>query len=571
MTSTSDTQQIDATTSEEQDERLQASERATDEIPAEQLAIDVTTETDDEEMGSAETDTLLVPSNGRRREHVPALGRSYSQDSVISTQSAPPPYELYPPARTVLGRMYNWLRKIPRFTTHQAIYLPTLPLRRSRSRRTTSSVSFTSIDSFASSAYPTTCCSYYYHYIAAHCPTLPRFVLPAKIGRFRAIILCISFLALFLFSFLLFCSLYFAPAPLPPPTIADKTTDTYARFLTLNIFMRPPGIKNNWSDFKDDRLDYIIRYILPEYDVIAFQEAFGFATRRKDHLIRKAREMGFNHHVESPRQYPWDLAVDGGLLLLSRFPIVESGVIEYPRGAHSDWLARKGALHALVQLNATRAVHIYTTHAQASYTMGGDTSQQDIQIRLEQFSRLHEWMKQTAQSDDLPLLLMGDFNVDAARHGDNIPVTSPSKESSHEYKMMMDVLSGVKFDSSSAGDELTEKRTHADPYRSMSLVDVVYKNYGYHPVTFGDVIVNQEGDIEPAEIVLTDQDELMSVQSIDRILWAPQQSSTMNIENARVEKFLVQNNDQMDDQRQKDTPFTQVSDHYGLSCVLHLI
>ncbi|KAG0181964.1 hypothetical protein DFQ29_006361 [Apophysomyces sp. BC1021] len=515
MTSTSDTQQIDATTSEEQDERLQASERATDEIPAEQLAIDVTTETDDEEMGSAETDTLLVPSNGRRREHVPALGRSYSQDSVISTQSAPPPYELYPPARTVLGRMYNWL--------------------------------------------------------PAHCPTLPRFVLPAKIGRFRAIILCISFLALFLFSFLLFCSLYFAPAPLPPPTIADKTTDTYARFLTLNIFMRPPGIKNNWSDFKDDRLDYIIRYILPEYDVIAFQEAFGFATRRKDHLIRKAREMGFNHHVESPRQYPWDLAVDGGLLLLSRFPIVESGVIEYPRGAHSDWLARKGALHALVQLNATRAVHIYTTHAQASYTMGGDTSQQDIQIRLEQFSRLHEWMKQTAQSDDLPLLLMGDFNVDAARHGDNIPVTSPSKESSHEYKMMMDVLSGVKFDSSSAGDELTEKRTHADPYRSMSLVDVVYKNYGYHPVTFGDVIVNQEGDIEPAEIVLTDQDELMSVQSIDRILWAPQQSSTMNIENARVEKFLVQNNDQMDDQRQKDTPFTQVSDHYGLSCVLHLI
>ncbi|KAF7725576.1 hypothetical protein EC973_009531 [Apophysomyces ossiformis] len=577
-TNTTGIQHVDGITSEDREHDLETSEQSSDGAPAEQIAINLPTEAGDsddedtEEEASAETDGLLRTSQGRRREHAPALGRSYSQDSVVSTQSAPPPYELYPPARTVFGRMYNWIRKIPRFTTHQAIYLPTLPLSRSRSRRTTtSSVSFTSIDSFASSAYPTTCCSYYYHYLTARCPTLPRFVLPAKVGRFRGVILCISFFALLLFSFLLFCSIFFAPAPLPDPVIADKTTDTYARFLTLNIFMRPPGVKNNWSDFKDDRLDYIIRYILPEYDVVAFQEAFAFASRRKDHLIRKAREMGFNHHVESPRHYPWEFAVDGGLLLLSRFPILDSGEIEYPRGTHSDWLARKGALHALVQLNATRAVHVYTTHAQASYTIGGDPSPQDVQIRLDQFLRLREWISQTSQADNWPVLLLGDFNVDAAIHGKDIPITSPSKESSREYKMMMQVLSGLNSDVFSMSDGWAEAFAHAEHLRSMPFVDVVFENYGYHPVTFGDIMVNQEGEIEPAEIVLTDQDEIMSVQSLDRILWASRETSIMQIENARVEKFLVQDNPQIGEPDPKNIPFTQVSDHYGVSCMLHLV
>jgi hypothetical protein len=101
--------------------------------------------------------------------------------------------------------------------------------------------------------------------------------------------------------------------------------------------MRPPGVKNNWSDYKDDRTDFIIRHVLPNYDVVSFQESFGFGSRCKDRLVRAAREMGYNYHVESGRKYPWQIAVDGGLLVLSRFPIRDSRLIEYPRGRHSDW------------------------------------------------------------------------------------------------------------------------------------------------------------------------------------------------------------------------------------------
>jgi len=42
------------------------------------------------------------------------------------------------------------------------------------------------------------------------------------------------------------------------------------------------------------------------------------------------------HHKDEPHNI-CNLKVDGGLLLLSRYPIVEKDSMEYPRGVHSDW------------------------------------------------------------------------------------------------------------------------------------------------------------------------------------------------------------------------------------------
>ena len=110
--------------------------------------------------------------------------------------------------------------------------------------------------------------------------------------------------------------------------------------------MRPPGIKNNDNDYKNMRLKYIIHNILPFYDIIAIQEAFAFANRRIDQLRIAAFKQGFHYQVSSPRHYPWDLAGDGGLLILSRFPIIKSDIIEFPRGVHSDWYVAKRKKHS---------------------------------------------------------------------------------------------------------------------------------------------------------------------------------------------------------------------------------
>ncbi|CDH54976.1 sphingomyelinase c [Lichtheimia corymbifera JMRC:FSU:9682] len=379
---------------------------------------------------------------------------------------------------------------------------------------------------------------------------------------------CLIFLLISTISYFLFGYFYFRPAELPPPTLPDKSTNSTARFLTLNIFMRPPGVKNNKSDYKEQRLDYIIKYILPHYDVITIQEAFAFANRRIDHLAVEARNLGFNYQVASPRHYPWELAADGGLLLLSRFPIKQADTLEFPRGIHADWLSKKGALHALVQLNATRTVHLYTTHTQASYDEAGALNQEDTLVRLSQFALVHDFIRNTARDDGSPVLIMGDLNIDAAAHKDE-DIRKPSVASSQAYTMMMQVLNGT-------GIQIDNQTMYSDPdWRIDTLHDVAYQQFGYHPVTFGDFVRNtttqKENDLIPAETVLTHWDQLLTVQSIDRILWADRYSHDVTVHNITVEKFLTKDNKELDSSEREAIPFTQISDHYGLSCIVELV
>ncbi|KAJ2010070.1 hypothetical protein IWW57_007065, partial [Coemansia sp. S610] len=60
------------------------------------------------------------------------------------------------------------------------------------------------------------------------------------------------------------------------------------RILTQNMFMRPPLIKTNKSDWKDERLDYFIDNILGNYDVVCLQEMFEFASSRRSRLLAAA-------------------------------------------------------------------------------------------------------------------------------------------------------------------------------------------------------------------------------------------------------------------------------------------
>ncbi|KAI8065776.1 Endonuclease/exonuclease/phosphatase [Gongronella butleri] len=519
------------------------------------------------------------------------MSRSASTESFVSTQSAPPPYELYPPARTWTGRIYNWVRQLPRFATHQAIYLPTMGSRRRRRRRhahtqhsqgeqapynhqplpstATSSLSSTSIDSIASNAY-----SYYQQWVT-RVQALPKYPLPSSVARYRPLLVCLCILALLLCSFLLFCAIFFAPMDLPPPVIPDQVLvpGSAARILTQNIIMRPPGIKNNWSDYKDQRIDYLIEHIFPHYDIICLQEAFAFATRRKDKLIKEARlRYGFNYHVESPRKYPWNIGIDGGLLILSKYPILQADVIQYPRGKHSDWLSLKGALHAKIQVSSSSSFHLYTTHTQASYDLNNVINPDDTRIRLSQFAQLHEFISATARADDAPIMVLGDLNVDAAVHHADLPPTHHSKESSVHYTWMTQVLKGVGVPAREVGgDEDDSDIIYQHDWRLLDLVDKVYAEYGYHPVTFGDIDILQDPTrLVPGETILTDHDQLMTMQSIDRLYWSARNTTALTVMHAVVEPNKVRDNKDLSDNDRAAIDFTQISDHYGLKCQLAL-
>lgn len=389
--------------------------------------------------------------------------------------------------------------------------------------------------------------------------------------RKKCLFTCCLVTILPMISFIVFCIVYFSEARLPTNTIPleqvkllqDNTSSV--RLLTFNMFMRPPGVKNNENDYKNERLDYILQNILPSYDIITIEEAFAYANRRIDKFLLNAFHQGFYYHVASPRHYPWELAGDGGLLILSRYPIVKSNRMEFPRGVHADWLSYKGTLHALIEIAPNHTIHVYTTHTQASYDYAGAINFDDTKVRLSQFAAVHQFIEETAKSDTYPILLMGDLNVDAATHTASIDV--PSYNSSLAYTMMMDVLRGK-----GTNLNLIEKKdipkddvvlSYASDWRLDNLTDMAYKTFGYHPVTFGDYKKLDNGTLVPAETVLTSHSQLKTVQSIDRLLWSnTDKNNTMSLSNVTVEHFFVIN----------DTayPFTQISDHYGLSAILYL-
>ncbi|OAD08282.1 hypothetical protein MUCCIDRAFT_105240 [Mucor lusitanicus CBS 277.49] len=319
-------------------------------------------------------------------------------------------------------------------------------------------------------------------------------------------------------SFVIFCSVYFSPVSLPHMPASNDHVDAVStpssspRLLTFNMFMRPPGVKNNENDFKDERLHYIINHVLPLHDIITIQEAFAYANRRIDRLLKAAFNQGFYYHVASPRHYPWDLGGDGGLLILSRYPIKRADRIEFSRGVHADWLSFKGALHALIQVgsNEDQLMHVYTTHTQASYDNGGKLNLDDTQVRLSQFARVHQFIQDTAQDDTHPILLMGDLNVDAAVHSGSLP-NMPSYDSSLAYTMMMDVLRGKGTDLELIGGENNhDTLSYTSTWRLDNLTDVPYETFGYHPVTFGDYKKTSNGTLVPAETILTSHNQLLT-------------------------------------------------------------
>ena len=92
----------------------------------------------------------------------------------------------------------------------------------------------------------------------------------------------------------------------------------HLKILTYNIFIRPPPVKNNENDWKDERIADFIKH-LEYYDIVCLQELFGSISNRKQELIKYANKSGLFFFVDSPSpSFFSKFLSDGGLLILSR-------------------------------------------------------------------------------------------------------------------------------------------------------------------------------------------------------------------------------------------------------------
>ena len=351
-----------------------------------------------------------------------------------------------------------------------------------------------------------------------------------------------------------------------PNANEELLTRNSIRLLSYNFFLRPPPINNNGSDFKNERLKDFFEF-LREFDIICFQEIFTTLTDRKHQMIREAAKSGLKYHVSSrPPSFFSEYITDSGLLILSRYEILECDYYYYYLNISGDAPSNKGIIYAKININ-NRYLFLFNTHLQSTYF---DESQSNInctiQVRTKQTEELinfvyNKLMKIPREQIEKGLvLIVGDFNIDA-----------------HNNQFLREKYKLPKYKISEY--DLLKKKLN----KLGIAIDIMNKKYNNHLYTFGN------NDRPEYDQVFTGKAEFNMKQTLD-YMWEIIPDYELNIYNKSFykinddsEKKQLNKNEEDDNKINvlyqtfkvqeflvKNRPYQQLSDHFGISVELSL-
>lgn len=373
----------------------------------------------------------------------------------------------------------------------------------------------------------------------------------------------------------------------------NNTETITVKCLSYNMFMRPPFIKNNKSDHKEVRLAGFIDVLKKsDIDVFALQEIFDLANGRQRRLLQAAKELGYRYYTSSvtPKWYWADLffpvtrssrrpkLIDAGLLIISRFPIVETDAHIFSEGNQIDAWAAKQVIYAKIQFGPQQFCHVFNTHMQASYFDNHpDVNLLNDRARHLQVVEMGRFISKKTAGSPYPSLITGDFNinskVDSPTNIVNVKVYDHPSYLSHMN--LENVNNAIQKEIEIEINELEEYRflmQVLDPHntKDTGLRDLLFENHQHHPITYGDISRStlESQSILPRETTLTHTADYGSSLSIDYIFYADtthnQLVNGITIVDGctKVEEFFVDGKDYGSEE------VTQLSDHYSIVTVL---
>lgn len=174
------------------------------------------------------------------------------------------------------------------------------------------------------------------------------------------------------------------------------------KILSLNIYMRTWSVYDN----KNSRLKEFVTKRLDKFDIVCLQEMFGVFTFRCNYLVDRARELGFKYTFTGRNQKVMSLKViDSGLVILSKFPIINAEFLAYNSGIYVDSYAEKGFQHCVISVNG-KELNLVNTHLQSGYKLNDIKAEK---VRLDQINQLGNWLKKKSLNG--PLVVCGDMNI----------------------------------------------------------------------------------------------------------------------------------------------------------------
>ncbi|MFJ9811839.1 sphingomyelin phosphodiesterase [Streptomyces sp. NPDC101158] len=212
-----------------------------------------------------------------------------------------------------------------------------------------------------------------------------------------------------------------ATAPAASAAAPAAPTGTAAgpqlKVLTYNVFLFSKTLYPNWG--QDHRAAAIpAAPFFQGNDVVVLQEAFDNSA--SDALKAKAAtQYPYQTPVVGRSKSGWDATggaystttpEDGGVTLLSKWPIVRKEQYVYKDACGADWYSNKGFVYAVLDVNGTK-VHVVGTHAQS--TDPGCSAGEAAQMRSRQFRNIDAFLDAKSIPANEQVIVTGDMNVDS--------------------------------------------------------------------------------------------------------------------------------------------------------------
>ncbi len=181
--------------------------------------------------------------------------------------------------------------------------------------------------------------------------------------------------------------------------------------LAYNVWALLPGIV---SKSVSERLN-LLKDKLNGYDAIVFSELFD-NSRRETFLNALKTEYPYQTNVVDRS----GSVEDGGVLIVSRYPIDSESQIAFNACDAEDCMSAKGVIYAKINKGGN-PYHIFGSHTQAW------TSAENQATRLSQFQQMRDFIDSRNISTSEPVIIAGDLNVD-------------KEDFPQEYNTMLNVL-----------------------------------------------------------------------------------------------------------------------------------
>jgi len=195
------------------------------------------------------------------------------------------------------------------------------------------------------------------------------------------------------------------PVPAMPTTAAATDAPHVLDVLTFNTALLPSIAART----RQGERAAVMALHLVGYDVVVLQELFDdrLALPLLEELAAAYPYRTERVGRDGARGVPW--RQDGGVVILSRWPIEREAQMTFGATCSgTDCLADKGVGYAAVR-KGDRLYHVFGTHAQSVYGSGV------AGVRAAQFALLRAFVDAQRIPADEPVVLAGDFNVDAGR------------------------------------------------------------------------------------------------------------------------------------------------------------